>query len=345
MVRRHAPRDALIRPGLILFGRQFVAYQVEKLGTVQADAVRAVVQDVFQFSRQFDIGRQLDAPSVPSLRGQVVEFLQLMLQHRQLGLRFPVPPDRLGIRIEMDHPAVSVDDDHHAVRYGLGGDVGPHHRRHGQTAGDDRRMRRLATGVGDEAADRFPVYFRGIRGGQAVRYEHDFPVHSLNPGLCAAGELRQHPVMHVFEIGGPFPEEWILYRGVIGDPSPHHVVEDILRVGQLTPDAHDGNIHHFRIFEYGLVCAEDLPDVLVEIHRDAALQPGQIVQRLVDGGPEPLDFRLHAVGGDRTLVYGGEASVIDKGASYGNARRCRYAFQYAALLAHVTAPDPCRTCL
>ena len=340
---RHAPGDIEIGPGLLVFGRQFVAYQVQEFGTIQADAVRAVTQDVIQFIRQFDIGRKLDAPAVPRLRRHAMELLQLMLQHRQLRLRFLVPFDRFRIRIEMDQSAVAVDDDRHPVRDFPRGDVGAYHRGHGQAAGHDGRMGRLAAGVGDEAADRVPVDFRGIRRGQAVGNEHDLALHGLDPRVCAARELGQHPVMHVFEIGGPFAEERVLDRRVAGDPASHHIVEDILRVGLLPAYAHYGDVHDFRVFQHGLVGAKDLQDVLVDIHRDTLLQLGQVVQRLIDRGPEPDDLLLHHIGSNGTLVYVGEAAVIDECAADGDAGRSRNAIERAALFAHFTPPDPVRT--
>ena len=208
LVRQGHLGELAVGPIVLLLARQAGRLsQVEELGPVQADPLRAKPSRRQHLLRQLDVGHQAHAQAVASRRRPVAQDRQLELATRLQSSPL-MPRRRLVLGGVVQHqPVASVQRQEVAAVHARAGVPEPGDGGNSEGAGDDGRVRGRPASVDRQPDDVLAIQPRRVRGGQRGA-DDDHVIRQLGeivPPLAAA-QQRLDPGRHVLDVGPPLPE-------------------------------------------------------------------------------------------------------------------------------------------
>ena len=182
----------------------------------------------------------------------------------------------------------------------------------------NRRVARLAAGLGGDARDLAVSEEHDVRGEQFVGHEHERPGHRGVFRQQHVGEMAADPHDHVADVGHPFAEILVLGAGEQGRIFLQHAVE---RVGGRLMAIDDPMADFFvegRIAEDRLVGLKDRGLGFADLRGDLLVKRAEIVGRRIAGLLVAGQLGKHLVGGKSTGLRIHEYLVNAIGRSHGH---------------------------
>ena len=257
-------RSALERAGnlavgveLLLLGRKLGRVHEQELGAEQTDGLGVVIERVGNVIGVADVAGDDLLDAVGSHGRLTAEGLESrLLGSERLGLG-SVGGERLLVGVSLDNALATIDNDLHAVEQCRAAVGDRKDSRDLECAGDNRGVRRAATGLGDDAGD-VSLVDRGGHGRRKVVHDNDGVLgQDGEVDDLLAQQLGQNTGADVGDVGRAQAEHLVVH-------SQEHVLEHgrgvherLLSAGAAIDGGVDG-IGHTRILSQDDVSAHDL---------------------------------------------------------------------------------------
>ncbi len=299
----HPGGDGAVRLELLVLGRQPLAVQEEELGAEQTDAHRAVVERLREIAGKLDVGLELDREAIERGRGLRLQPAQLRAPELELALLQPVLGENRLVRIDDDDVIRPVEDQELVFTDQRAAVVGGRHRRDGEAPRDDRRVRRHAAQVRDEARVSVRLELDDVGGRQIVR-DQDRVLFGArrNERAGLAEQALQHALDDLDDVGLALAQVGVLDLLELSDEHVHLLRERPLGVAVLLGDDALRFLGKRGVRENHRVHVEDGAELRRRVagsHR--AVQPFELGAHFRERVVEASDLALHAPRGNRVV--------------------------------------------